>query len=80
MDDLTRKDRRTVGMDFKNVESQLGSFLAACCALIFAIHRAQKPEGLDCCDAPLRSAAGDDVEGSPRDGKPREKIFTMVGR
>ena len=36
--------------------------------LILAIHRAPKPEGLDCRDAPLRSAAVDEVEGLPRGG------------
>ena len=58
-------------------ESQLGSFLAACGTLIFAIHRAPKPEGLDCRDTPLRSSAVDEVEGLPRGGNPRVKIFIL---
>lgn len=55
-----------------HLESQPGSFPAACGALIFAIHRTPKPEGLDCRDTLLRSSA---VEGLPRGGNPRVKIF-----
>jgi hypothetical protein len=51
--------------------------LPPCGVLNLAIHRAPKLEGLDCRDTPLRSSAVDEVDGLPRGGKPRVKIFIL---